>query len=99
MLNLKRNDLVMYLNGETATVLKTYVEDGTNREYVQAFTDSKIIYDLADNFKPVDCLLLRCNSCNIEKYEIEIAVNVKNGMYICHCGSSTFTPLNIEELI
>lgn len=100
-MNLNKNDLVMYFTGDIATVLKIYKEQDTNKIYIQAFTDSKIIYDLADNFKPMDCLLLRCNSCNKESYEIDLNVNEGNGMYICSCGSSTFTPLNLnleEEL-
>ena len=43
----------------------------------------------------MDAMLLRCNSCGNEAYEIDLDVK-ENGMYMCDCGSSTFTPLNIE---
>lgn len=90
---MKRKDLVRY-EGVTATVLKIYIDENTNQEYVQAITELGIIYDKKEKFIPLDCMLLRCNNCNKEEYEINIKVNGK--MYVCECGSSTFTPLNLD---
>lgn len=96
MLNLKKNDLVIHETGLVATVLKTYITLDTQEQYVQAFTDTNILYDRVDNFKLMDCLLLRCNNCKHEAYEIELDVKEDTNLYVCDCGSSTFTPLNIE---
>lgn len=41
-------------------------------------------------------LKLRCTCCGKEKYEIHI--NTVEGVYTCECGSSTFTPLNLDEI-
>lgn len=91
---LKKRDLVVHETGEIVTVLKTYTKSETNEEIVQVFNENGIFHDKLESFKPMDCMLLRCNSCNKESYEIELDVNEKQ-MYICDCGSSTFTPLNI----
>lgn len=98
MLNLKRNDLVMHETGVIATVLKTYETLDTKEQYIQALADSKLLYGRVDQFKPMDCLLLRCNNCQHEAYEIELNVKEDTNLYVCDCGSSTFTPLNMEEL-
>lgn len=94
MSKLKKNDLVKHDTGMICTVLKTY-KDETGQVYVQAFNEIGIIYDKIECFEPMDAMLLRCNSCGKEEYETNIAVN-KNGLYICDCGSSTFTALNID---
>ena len=98
MSKLKRKDLVKFQTGAICTVLKTYVNEA-GEEYVQALSDTTIIYDKAKYFEPMDTMLLRCNSCDKEAYETDLDVN-ENGMYVCSCGSSTFTPLNmdLEEL-
>lgn len=93
---IKKNDLVKHDTGITGTVLKTYIDGTTKKEYVQVLAAIGIIYDKLDNFIPVDAMLLRCNSCGKEEYETNIDVNIDNGMYICSCGSSTFTALNID---
>lgn len=94
MIKLKKNDLVKHDTKMICTVLKTY-KDENGQVYVQAFNELGIIYDKAECFEPMDAMLLRCNSCGNEAYETDINVNKENGMYICDCGSSTFTPLNI----
>lgn len=92
---IKKNDLVKHDTGITGTVLKTYIDGTTKKEYVQVLAAIGIIYDKLDNFIPVDAMLLRCNSCSKEEYETDIDVN-ENGLLICDCGSSTFTALNID---
>lgn len=94
---MKKRNLVKIENGQIAMVLKSYIDQKTKQEFVQAIADTKIIYDKKEKFIPIDCMLLRCNSCNKEEYETNIKVNEKH-MYVCECGSSTFTPLNLEEI-
>lgn len=94
MSKLKRKDLAKHDTGMVVTVLKTYI-DNTGQEYVQALSDVGIIYDKLECFEPMDAMLLKCNSCSKESYETDIDVNA-NGLYVCDCGSSTFTPLNIN---
>ena len=94
MSKLKKNDLVKHDTGMICTVLKTY-KDETGQVYVQAFNEIGIIYDKIECFEPMDAMLLRCNACGNEAYETDLDVK-ENGMYMCDCGSSTFTPLNIE---
>ena len=94
MSKLKKNDLVKHDTKMICTVLKTY-KDETGQVYIQAFNEIGIIYDKIECFEPMDAMLLRCNSCNNEAYETDLDVK-ENGMYMCDCGSSTFTPLNIE---
>lgn len=93
-MKLKKNDLVKHDTGMICTVLKTY-KDETGQVYVQAFNEIGIIYDKIECFEPMDAMLLRCNACGNEAYETDLDVK-ENGMYMCDCGSSTFTPLNIE---
>lgn len=95
MSKLKRKDLVKFQTGAICTVLKTYVNEA-GEEYVQALSDTTIIYDKAKYFEPMDAMLMRCNACGKEAYETDIDVNEENQMYQCDCGSSTFTPLNID---
>lgn len=99
-MKLKKNNSVKHDTGVTGIVLKTYIDSTTKKEYAQVLSDVGILYDKVDNFIPVDVMLLKCNSCGKEAYETNIAVNIDNGMYVCSCGSSTFTPLNmdLEEL-
>lgn len=93
---LKKNDLVQHETGIIATVLKTYKnEDG--QEYIQVLTtDSQIVYGNKEQFELMDCMLLRCNNCENEAYEYELDAKEENQMYVCECGSSTFTPLNLD---
>lgn len=93
-MKLKKNDLVKHDTKMICTVLKTY-KDETGQVYVQAFNEIGIIYDKVECFEPMDAMLLRCNACGNEAYETDLDVK-ENGMYMCDCGSSTFTPLNIE---
>ena len=95
MSKLKKNDLVKHDTGITGTVLKTYIDATTKKEYAQVLAEVGILYDKVDNFTPADAMLMRCNSCGKEEYETYIDVN-ENGLYVCDCGSSTFTPLNID---
>ncbi len=94
MSKLKKNDLVKHDTKMICTVLKTY-KDETGQVYIQAFNEIGIIYDKIECFEPMDAMLLRCNACGNEAYETDLDVK-ENGMYMCDCGSSTFTPLNIE---
>lgn len=98
---IRKNDLVKHETGITATVLKTYIENNTKQQYVQALADIGIIYDKIECFIPLDVLRLRCNNCEGEYYETELNVNENNHMYKCpKCGSSTFTCLtDLEENI
>ena len=41
---------------------------------------------------------LRCSNCGLVKNELDI--DTKDGVYICECGSSSFTPMiDLEELM
>lgn len=92
---LKKNDLVIHETGIVATVLKTYIEDKSGQEYVQAFTsEGKIMYEKKEQFELMDSMRLKCNNCNKESYEDELDVKEENQMYVCDCGCSTFTVLN-----
>ncbi|MEG2789131.1 MAG: hypothetical protein RR942_15065 [Romboutsia sp.] len=92
---LNRKDLVRYETGDICTVLKTYVNE-EGEQYVQALSDIGLVYNKIECFEPMDAMLLRCNSCSLETYETDLDVNEDNQMYTCDCGSSTFTPLNID---
>lgn len=95
MINLKKNDLVKHDTKLICTVLKTY-KDENGQAYVQAFNELGIIYDKAECFELMNAMLMRCNTCNKEAYETDIDINEENGMYVCDCGSSTFTILNMD---
>ena len=93
-MKLKKNDLVRHESGAIVTVLKTYTNENKEK-FVQVFNENGFLFDRLESFRPVDCMLLRCNNCEKESYETNLSVNEK-GLYECKCGSSTFTPLNID---
>lgn len=55
--------------------------------------DGNVIYLVR---RDSNCMKLRCNNCEVEKFEDEIIV--EEGLYKCQCGCSTFTPqIDLEE--
>lgn len=93
---MQKGDKVKYTNNIIGEVTKVYIEEKTGIEKVQILTEQGFIFGIADDFVLLDEMLLRCNFCGIEEYESKLAVNIDNQMYMCRCGSSTFTPLNID---
>lgn len=94
-MKLKKNDLIVHETGAVGAVLKTYLDEN-KQVYVQALTDKGIVYGKLEQFRLKDSMLLRCNNCNKESYEDFLEVDTDSQLYKCECGSSTFTPLNIE---
>ena len=48
--------------------------------------------------KQPDTMDLKCSNCGLVKNELDI--DTKDGVYICECGSSSFTPMiDLEELM
>lgn len=55
--------------------------------------DGNVIYLVK---RESNCMKLRCNNCEVEKFEDEITV--EDGLYKCECGCKTFTPqIDLQE--
>lgn len=64
------------------------------RNLIKMKTEGNIVY--LDK-KQKDTMDLRCCMCGTVKNEMQL--EVKNGLYKCECGSSSFIPLiDLEEL-
>ena len=96
-MKLKKKGLLVNELGISGEIVKAYLDE--NKEVcVQVLTEKGILFGKLEDFKPKNSLFLRCNNCNKESYEDLLEVDEEKQLYKCECGSSTFTPLNLDEI-